>query len=129
MISVVMATSGMAARADCTRAAKELGRGLAPHAFQHCFAPGLQGQVQVAAQAFIPPERKEIRLQVPGFERGQAQARDGSAVEQSGYQFRQALRIWKIASPGAELDTGQHDLLRPAFQRRLHIDEDILHRT
>ena len=73
------------------------------------------------------PEREELRIQVPGFQRGETQPRHIRLPQDDLDQILEVLS--KILSPGAEVDTGQHDLPGTAVQRRLDIEQNIRRRA
>ncbi len=85
----------------CQQGGKRVRRRLARHAAQSGRTAGLQRQVQVAAQARVLPQVEEPGLQVPGLQRGQAQARLAAGLQHGGDQVAQVPGWRKILAPGA----------------------------
>ncbi len=78
-------------------------------------------------QTAVAPQPEEVRVQIPGFQRGQSQARRFRLIENRFDQFAQMPA--PLLPPRAEVDACQHDLLRPARQRKLNIADHLLQRT
>ena len=95
----------------------------ARHAPQHAVGTRLHGQVQMRHQARVVEQRPEMRRQVPGLERTQAQARDAGALQHLRDQFVQ--RAAGIAAVAAQVHPGQHRLVDPVRMQGVDLVDDL----
>ena len=79
----------------------------AAHAAQGGGGAALEGEVEMAAEAAVLPEIEEPLVEIPGRDRGQAQAGNLRLVEDRADQVPQAA---PLRSPGGDLHAGDHDL-------------------